>query len=388
MELASKVSDDELYARWLKQAPNKCCSLIYTVSNSTLSGVICHRNEFNSQCSRDLVEHQKRVVRLHLNNWCQLWFRDSPVSMVFSLYFVLWDKKLFSTKNIELAIPTFCFFFSLGRQAIRKALCWVTITWVCSVIIQLFWKRQFLPYPTRVRRLPQYELSPIFLNTVHSGCKPSSSMSSFTHSHIFLPVFTPPPQPPHISNSPTPDHPPLSCSRCAKLSQSVAHASPPQPHTEQIKQKNVQILTSVSTLQRRPTHPPHTFCHIVLNLRVPCWRSNLVVFLFCSWCGRPWLVGVREGWSTRMMSSLVICRWVTSRHRSSTYSFHSRSLVPSILHNQMLWRWYYLFRFFILLISCLYHICILCVSCLYCFCILFLPCLYLVCIIFVPYSEE
>ena len=36
MELASEVSDDELYARWLKQAPNKCCSLIYTVSKQML----------------------------------------------------------------------------------------------------------------------------------------------------------------------------------------------------------------------------------------------------------------------------------------------------------------------------------------------------------------
>ena len=54
-----------------------------------------------------------------------------------------------------------------------------------------FWKRPFLPRKARVRRLPIWSPSTYrSLNTAHSGCKKSTSMSSSTHSHqvfLFLP---------------------------------------------------------------------------------------------------------------------------------------------------------------------------------------------------------
>ena len=55
----------------------------------------------------------------------------------------------------------------------------------------LFLKRPFLPRSARVRRLPRYEASPHIPEHCPSWCKPSSSMSSFTHSlHVFLPLPT------------------------------------------------------------------------------------------------------------------------------------------------------------------------------------------------------
>jgi hypothetical protein len=55
----------------------------------------------------------------------------------------------------------------------------------------LFLKRP-LQSSTRVRRFIRYEATAISFNLTHSGSKPSSSISSFTHSHqVFLPLPAP-----------------------------------------------------------------------------------------------------------------------------------------------------------------------------------------------------
>ena len=59
---------------------------------------------------------------------------------------------------------------------------------VCSY---QFLKCQFLPRSARVRRFPDATLLHISLNTAHSGCKPSSSILSFTHSlRLPAPIHT------------------------------------------------------------------------------------------------------------------------------------------------------------------------------------------------------
>ena len=60
----------------------------------------------------------------------------------------------------------------------------------------------------------------ISLNTAHSACKPSSFISSFTHSYQVLKSSSPylhisPPPPPHFYR-PTPNHPPLLRSTCPR----------------------------------------------------------------------------------------------------------------------------------------------------------------------------
>ena len=69
------------------------------------------------------------------------------------------------------------------------------------------------------------------LNTAHSGCKPSSSMSSSTHFlQVFLPLllfFSSPP--PHFYKR-TPNHPHSYVSHAQTIS--IYPASPPQPRSE------------------------------------------------------------------------------------------------------------------------------------------------------------
>ena len=94
----------------------------------------------------------------------------------------------------------------------------------------------------------------ISLNTTHSECKPSSSISSFTHSlQVFLPLpahLTPATSPPPHSYRPTPNH--LHSYGPHAHTTSIYHASPPLNP-----QKTVQIHTALPILQRHPAHSSH-----------------------------------------------------------------------------------------------------------------------------------
>ena len=71
----------------------------------------------------------------------------------------------------------------------------------------------------------------ISLNTTHSGCKPSSSISSLTHSlQVFLPLPHISPLPPPHFYKPTPNH--LHSYAPHVQTTSISPASPPQPHSE------------------------------------------------------------------------------------------------------------------------------------------------------------
>ena len=71
----------------------------------------------------------------------------------------------------------------------------------------------------------------ISLNTTYSECKPSSSISSFTHSlQVFLPLPTISLLPPPHFYRPTPHH--LHSYIPHAQTTSIHHALPPQPHSE------------------------------------------------------------------------------------------------------------------------------------------------------------
>ena len=144
----------------------------------------------------------------------------------------------------------------------------------------------------------------ISLNTAHSGCKPSSSISSFTHS---LPVLLP--LPAHLTPATTTflqaDTQCLYSHVPHAQTTSIYHASPPQPRSEHI--KTVQDITSLPILQGHTTHPSHhrTLCspqalHI-LSLHCPCLSlickhtpdtgpKNLSLHVI--WC----TTGCQDGW--------------------------------------------------------------------------------------------
>ena len=116
----------------------------------------------------------------------------------------------------------------------------------------LFLKRPFLPRSARVRRFSRMRSLHISLNTTHSGCKPSSSISSFTHSfQVFLPL------PAHLTPAATTflqadtQSSPLLRSTCQTTS--IYHASPPQPHSEP--SKDCTNPHCAFYPQRHPTHP-------------------------------------------------------------------------------------------------------------------------------------
>ena len=136
----------------------------------------------------------------------------------------------------------------------------------------------------------------ISLNTAHSACKPSTSMSSFTHSlQIFL--FLPLHHGPAIftflqadTQSST-----LLCSRCPNQLN-------PQPHNichTLYTQKTVQIHTALSILQRHSTHPSHhhPFCSLqtlqICSLHRPGFNpicqhtldtSSVYLSFYVVWC--------------------------------------------------------------------------------------------------------
>ena len=109
------------------------------------------------------------------------------------------------------------------------------------------------------------------LNTAHSGCKPSSSVSSFTHSMSSCPC--PHPSRPchhHISKADTQSSSFL-CSTCPN------HLNLPRLTTFATNtQKTVQVLTLLPILQRHTTHPSHHHAlwslqaMQILSLHCPC----------------------------------------------------------------------------------------------------------------------
>ena len=114
------------------------------------------------------------------------------------------------------------------------------------------------------------DIKPLYisLNIAHSGCKPISSISSFTNSQsqVFPPLL---PLHLHISTGP---HPVIPLSNAQTIS--IYHDSPPQPCSEH--PKTVQDLTLLPILQRHSTHPPHhhMLCFLqamqILSLHCPC----------------------------------------------------------------------------------------------------------------------
>ena len=88
------------------------------------------------------------------------------------------------------------------------------------------------------------------LNAAHSGCKPCSSMSSFTHSlqvFLCLPLLFCPP-PPHFFKL-TPNHLHSFVRNAQTIS--IYHASPPQPHSAH--PKDCAYKTSLCFLSFRGT---------------------------------------------------------------------------------------------------------------------------------------
>ena len=118
----------------------------------------------------------------------------------------------------------------------------------------------------------------ISLNTTHSECRPSSSISSFTHSlQVFLPLLA------HLTPATTTflqadtQSSPLLRSTMPKPPQSttphhLSHALNPQ--------KTVQIHSAFSILQRHPTHPSH---HHPLRIHE--------VIVLCLFCGPGYRIG-------------------------------------------------------------------------------------------------
>ena len=111
----------------------------------------------------------------------------------------------------------------------------------------------------------------ISLNTAHSGCKPSSSMSSFTHSlHVFLPL--------PLLFSPTTSTFLQADTQSSPLLRFTCpnHLNLPCLHTSAtLLTPKRQELTSLPILQRHTTHPPHhhTLCSLqvmqILSLHCP-----------------------------------------------------------------------------------------------------------------------
>ena len=119
---------------------------------------------------------------------------------------------------------------------------------------------------------PQMKPLHISLNTAHSGCKPSSFMSSFTVT-LFLPLPT------HLSlQISTGRHPiiPTFTLQMLKPSQSaMPHHLSYTLNTKKTVQ-NLTVLTTLSVLQRHSTYPSHhhTLCYLqamqIPSLYCPC----------------------------------------------------------------------------------------------------------------------
>ena len=119
------------------------------------------------------------------------------------------------------------------------------------------------------------------LNTAHSGCKPSSSMSSVIF-YTFSPCLSAPAYTSH------PCHHHISTGRHPIISTHTFHMlKPPKstmPHhlSHAVNtQKTVQDLSSLPILQRHTTHPSHhhTLCSLqalqILSLHCPCLSTIL-----------------------------------------------------------------------------------------------------------------
>ena len=81
---------------------------------------------------------------------------------------------------------------------------------VIIIIIIYFWNVYFFHAQLGLDIFPDMRPIHIFMNTAHSGCKPSSSISSFTHSLQVLPAPTlkisPPPLPHFYRPTPMPKY--------------------------------------------------------------------------------------------------------------------------------------------------------------------------------------
>ena len=124
----------------------------------------------------------------------------------------------------------------------------------------------------------------ISLNTAHSACKPSSSISSFTHSYRLSPS----------TRTSHPCHHHISTGRHPIISTLTLHMpKPPQSTTPHHfcqalnTQKTVQVLTSLPILQRHPTHPSHhhALCSLqamqIISLHCLC-LSPIYQHVLCS----------------------------------------------------------------------------------------------------------
>ena len=138
----------------------------------------------------------------------------------------------------------------------------------------------------------------ISLNTTHSECKPSSSISSFTHSlRVFCPYPHISPLPPPHSYRLTPNY--LHSYAPHAQTTSIYHALPPQPRSQPPPPKRLQNHTALPILQRHPAHPSHhhpfrplqtlQICNIHCPGFSPICQYNLdtspvYLFLYAVWC--------------------------------------------------------------------------------------------------------
>ena len=190
-----------------------------------------------------------------------------------------------------------------------------TILWLSFIIVIYFQNVHFFHAQLGLNVCPDMKTLHISLNTAHSGCKPSSSISSFTHClQVFLPLpllFFPTTSTFLQANT---QSSPLLVPNAQTIS--LYHASPPQPRSEHPKDCTRPHFTSCPS---ETFHSPHIhlaiirsalsrlcrFSSVIALVSVPyvwcqvvntLWTQALKIFPFCDamhhrlleWAIAPW----------------------------------------------------------------------------------------------------